>query len=627
MFNIEENLKKLPAVPGVYMHKSKTGEIIYVGKAVNLRNRVRQYFRSQRNMDRKVRSMVGQIEEFEYITCGSEVEALILECNLIKQYRPKYNILLRDDKSYPYIKVSIKDDYPAISKTRIIAKDGSKYYGPYVDAGAVNEMVELLNDVYCLKQCNTVRFPVGFKPCLNYDINKCMGICSGRVSKEEYGRNVKKAMDFLGGNEKELLHFLDERMRDASENLEFEQAARYRDLIASAHSLSAQQRVVISNDNDMDILIPVQSEKDFVMALFSVRTGKLVGRDLHHIHGGLEDSIATRTKLITTEFIKRYYTEVGNVPKEILLTERVRELDLLSEYLSQLRGTKVRILVPERGEKKRLLELAKNDVAELSKGIDDRIQAKLERKNQLSCAISDIIKAYYDDPCRKIDEKNEYRVESYDISNLGDLDIVGGMVVYQGLHPLKKEYRKFKIKENVGQDDYSAMCEMLRRRLGRLANGDKGFDIAPDILFIDGGKGHIGVVSELVLSMGFDIPVIGMVKDDYHRTDGLVWLVPDTGEYIELPLKSNRLLYQYIGKIQEETHRFAITYHRELRDGGIKSVLDEIQGIGPRRRNALLVKFGNIDAIKQASYDDILSVPGMDRKSADAVCAYFKHNF
>ena len=627
MFNIEENLKKLPATPGVYMHKSKTGEVIYVGKAVNLRNRVRQYFRSQRNMDRKVRSMVEQIEEFEYITCGSEVEALILECNLIKRYRPKYNILLRDDKTYPYIKVSIKDDYPAISKTRIIAKDGSKYYGPYADAGAVNEIVELLNDVYCLKQCNTARFPGGFKPCLNYDINKCMGICSGRVSKEDYGINVKKAMDFLAGNEKELLYLLGERMEKASENLEFEQAARYRDLIASARSLSAQQRVVISNDNDMDILIPLQSENDFVMALFSVRAGKLVGRDLHHIHGGLGEPVAARTKLITTEFIKRYYTEVGNVPREILLTERAGELDLLSEYLSQLRGTRVRILVPERGEKKRLLDLARSDANELSKGIDERIQAKLERKNQLSRAISDIIEAYHDEPCRVFEEKPEYRVESYDISNLGDLDIVGGMVVYKGLRPLKKEYRKFKIRENIGQDDYSAMCEMLRRRLIRLANGDKGFEIAPDILFIDGGKGHVAAVSEVVISMGFDIPVIGMVKDDYHRTEGLVWLVPDTGEYIEFSLKSNRLLYQYIGKIQEETHRFASTYHRELRDGGIKSVLDEIRGIGPRRRNALLTRFGSIDAVKKASYEDILSVPGMDKKSAEAVCAYFKHNF
>ncbi len=624
MFNIEENLKKLPEAPGVYMHKSKSGDVIYVGKAINLRNRVRQYFRSQKNMPRKVRSMVSQIEEFDYIKCGSEMEALVLECNLIKRYRPKYNILLRDDKTYPYIKISINENYPVLTKTRILAKDGAKYYGPYPDAGAVNAIVDLLNDVYRLKQCSTVRFANDFRPCLNYDINKCMGICAGEVSREEYSANVKKAMNFLAGDERELIALLNERMKNFSEKLEFEQAARCRDLIESAKALSAQQRVVISSDKDMDILIPLRAERGFVVVLFSVREGKLVERDLHHMYGGISENDKYNDGEIVSEFIKRYYTEIGSVPKEILLAEPVSDKKLLEEYLMQMRGGRVDISVPGRGEKRRLLELAENDAAEISKGIDTRIRVKQEKKNELAAAIAALIRSYYDDESRAGSEKAEYRVEAYDISNMGDLDIVGGMVVYEGFHPRKKDYRKFKIQHNPGQDDYAAMREVIRRRITRLDNKDKGFDMAPDLILIDGGKGHVNAVLEIMERANADIPVFGMVKNDFHRTEGLICIVPDTGEYLEIPLKENRLLYQYIGRIQEETHRFAIMYHRELRDGGIKSVLDEIDGIGPRRRNALLARFGSIDGIVQADLSEILKVPGMNKRAAAALCKYFK---
>lgn len=616
MFDIQENLKKLPDTPGVYLHKDKLGQVIYVGKAVSLKNRVRQYFQSSRNMDPKVRSMVSQIEEFEYITTGSEMEALILECNLIKKHMPKYNVLLRDDKTYPYIKVTMEEDFPRLIKTRQVRRDGNKYFGPYSDAGAVNQIVDLLNQVYALKKCSARAFPKGFRPCLNYHIDQCDGICQGTISQEAYRQKVNRACEFLKGRTKDILRHLEEQMERASERLDFERAAEYRDYITAAKALSEKQRVVLQDKKDVDLILAARGQKQRHIVLFFVREGKLSGRETYDLQSMEEDS----SDDLISAFVKQHYSSGLGIPREIILEHPLKETRLVEAYLSDLAGHQVHFLVPQKGEKRAVLELAKKDVIEMVKTIDQRAEAKKERTQTLGKELHDIlIRMGYDEGEYS---GREYRVEAYDISNTNGVDTVGAMVVFEGLKPDKKSYRRFKVKTIEGPNDYGSMQEVLFRRFKRALEGDESFSVFPDLLLIDGGKGHVSAALEITQAMKLDLPVAGMAKDDHHRSRALVY--QKEGQIEEILLKEHPMLYKYMGTVQEEVHRFAIDYHRGLRGKRmLTSVLDEIEGIGPTKRNALLEHFGSIDKIKAASPEQLMEVKGITEKLAGKITEYF----
>lgn len=607
MFDIKENLKKLPDTPGVYMHKDKLGQVIYVGKAISLRNRVRQYFQSSANQSPKVRAMVAHIAEFEYITCQTEMEALILECNLIKKYAPKYNVLLRDDKTYPYIKVTMQDDYPRVLKTRLIEKDGSRYFGPYSDAGAVNMTIELLNKIFVLKRCSAKSFPTGYKPCLNYHINDCRGICTGNVSREEYGREIDKVLQFLSGKQKSILDELTAKMEKASENLQFEEAATYRDYILSIKALDEKQRVTVVGGSDFDMVLPVGKGENASVVVFPVRGGKLIGRETFNMQAEGEDDYQS----LTGEFIKQYYSMWAAVPREIVVSEPLEDAKLIEKYLESLgEGRRVRIFTPQKGDKRALLDLARRDVVEMSKTLEVKVAAAKEKEDALRDAMKRLLGI----------EKEFYRVESYDISNTNGVDTVGAMVVFRNLKPVRKDYRRFKIKTVEGPNDYGSLQEMLYRRFKRAKADDPGFRNLPDLILMDGGQGQVTSAEKVLVAMGFSIPVLGMAKDDSHRTRALV-----NGNGQEYLLRENPLLFQYCGTIQEEVHRFAIEYHRSLHNrNSITSVLDHIQGIGPVKRNALLSHFQSIDDIKKADIQQLMEVPGITEKNAESIRAYFK---
>ena len=621
MFDIQENLKKLPDSPGVYMHKDKLGNVIYVGKAVSLKNRVRQYFQSSRHMDPKVRSMVENIAEFEYITAGSEMEALILEFNLIKKYRQKYNVLLRDDKTYPYIKIT-SEEFPRVIKTRIVKKDGGRYYGPYSDAGAVNRIVYLLNSSFSLKRCSAVNFPEGFRPCLNYHINQCRGVCSGKVSREEYAAGIEGAKEFLNGKNKAIINRLREKMQEASDTLDYETAAVYRDDIAAAKALSETQRVVMHQSKDIDIVIPARGREEAHIVTFFVRDGKLTGREVHELDMMPE---AERSEMVSA-FINQYYSSQPNLPKEILLTDLPGDSDVLEEYLTGIAGHNVKLLRPQKGEKKALVDMASKDVVEMVKTIDEKAALARERRYALGREIFDVLRTM--GAARGEYSGRDFRAEAYDISNTNGVDTVAAMVVFEGLDPDRQSYRKFRIRSIQGQDDYGSMREVLSRRFRRAFEGDEKFEVLPDYILMDGGKGHVSAALEVIDKTGFDIPVIGMVKDDRHRTRALVYrkkTAEETGRdvYEEIPLKGKPLLFSYTGRIQEEVHRFAIDYHHRLRNrNAAVSVLDEIPGIGPARRRALLEHFKSVDAVKKASVDMLEDVKGMNASAARNVWDY-----
>lgn len=594
------------------MHKDKLGQIIYVGKAISLRNRVRQYFQSAAQQNPKVRAMVSHIAEFEYITCSTEMEALILECNLIKKYMPKYNVLLRDDKTYPYIKVTVGEDFPRVLKTRLIEKDGSRYFGPYSDVGAVNRIVELLDNVYGLKRCSTKEFPANHRPCLNFHINQCRGVCAGKVNQKEYREAIDKILEFLSGKDKPLLKHLEEKMLAASENLEFEEAAKYRDYMTSIKAISEVQRVSLASDKDIDVVLPVKDENNSFIVLFTVRDGKLSGRENFQIQTDENDS---REDMVS-EFIKQYYSQWAQVPPEILVESELSDRELLEEFLRR-DGRKVKIFVPQKGEKKALLQLVQNDCLEMVKTLSDKAKNNQEKQSAVRAEVEEIIRAAGYEPQA---DKERYRVESYDISNTNGVDSVGGMVVFEGLQKSRKDYRRFKIKTIEGPDDYGSLQEMLYRRFKRAQAGDPSFAKLPDVIFIDGGQGQVTAARKILTAMRMDIPVVGMAKDDSHRTRAIVF---EDGR--EIPLRDRPILFRYCGTIQEEVHRFAIDYHRSLRNrNAIHSVLDNITGIGPTRRNALLAHFENIDAIKHASVEDLMDVPGITEGIAKNIQEYFK---
>ncbi|QIB68365.1 excinuclease ABC subunit UvrC [Aminipila butyrica] len=625
MFDIKENLKKLPDSPGVYIHKDKLGQVIYVGKAVSLKNRVRQYFQSPKNMPAKVRAMVSHIEEFEYITTNTEMEALILECTLIKRYMPQYNVLLRDDKTYPYIKLTMNEPYPRLVKTRRVEKDDAKYFGPYSDAGAVNQTIDLLNNIFVLKRCAVRKFPEIVKPCLNYHINQCRGICTGKVSRESYMEDVAQVVEFLNGKIKPLTDRLTAQMMEESEMLNFERAAELRDYIQAAQVIAEKQRVVLLGVKDLDIALAISSSQKSYVVLFFVRNGKLTGRESFAMEG-------TREKdELVSEFIKQYYSENPNIPYEILVEQALEEGELIEGFLGDLAGRQVKITVPKRGDKRDLLQLAQKDSIEMLKTIDERENNRKARRAALSKDLGDLIQRILGRlPEEELElteseaKIRDYRVEAYDISNTNGVDSVGAMVVFDGLKPNKKEYRRFRIRTIEGPNDYGSMQEVLYRRFKRALEGDSAFSTLPQILFIDGGKGQVSAVQQILDAMGLTVAVAGMAKDDKHRTRALVYKPYGSSDYEEILLKEHPLLFKYTGAVQEEVHRFAIDYHRGLRGKRIQgSALDEIDGVGPQRRNSLLAHFGSLEKIKKATVEELSMAPGITEQVAKNIREYF----
>ena len=630
MFDINEELKKLPTCPGVYMHKDRLGTVIYVGKAVNLRNRVRQYFRNSSQHSPKVRSMVSNIAEFDYITCGTEMEALILECNLIKKYMPKYNILLKDDKTYPYIEVTMSEEFPRVIRTREVKRDENRYFGPYSDSTAVWRILKMIDEMYPLKKCSTLHFPENTRPCLNYFIGKCKGICVGKADREEYLEMIRDILGILGGRDAGVIRKLERKMMEASDALKYEEAAKYRDYIRALRSLSEKQRATMVREHDIDILIPIRTHRNQIVAQYRVREGKMIGREIIYMN---DETESTREELLSA-FLKQYYLSTSRIPKEVIVPVHPEEEDLISELLNHIdemnakAGTdvphKTRLYIPERGEKKAILDMTLADSVELARSLDERADRGEERKKNLRQKISELIRraAEIDGAIPRLleeDDEEEYRVEAYDISNMNGLDTVGAMVVYEGSRPVRNDYRKFRIRTAEG-DDYGSLQEVMYRRLKRAREGDPGFSRYPDIMFIDGGLGQVHAVKAVMDAFRLTIPVVGLAKDDAHRTRAVVFT-----DGSEIDLKSEPLLFSYAGNIQEEVHRFAITFHRGTRGKKMThSVLEEIPKIGPKRRKALMEKFRSIDAIRNASYEELMETEGMNSQAAESVLEFFQ---
>lgn len=629
MFDISEELKKLPTCPGVYMHKDRLGTVIYVGKAVNLRSRVRQYFHNSSQHSPKVRSMVSNIAEFDYITCGTEMEALILECNLIKKYMPKYNILLKDDKTYPYIEVTMSEDFPRVIRTREVKRDENRYFGPYSDSTAVWRILKMIDEMYPLKKCSTLHFPENTRPCLNYFIGKCKGICVGKADREEYMEMIRDILGILGGKDAGVIRKLEGKMMEASDALKYEEAAKYRDYIRALRSLSEKQRATMVREHDIDILIPIRTHRNQIVAQYRVREGKMIGREIIYMN---DETESTREELLSA-FLKQYYLSTSRIPKEVIVPVHPEEEKLISDLLNHIdemnakAGTdvphKTRLYIPERGEKKAILDMTLADSVELARSLDERADRDEERKRNLRQKISELIRraAEIDGSIPRLleeDDEEEYRVEAYDISNMNGLDTVGAMVVYEGSRPVRNDYRKFRIRTAEG-DDYGSLQEVMYRRLKRAREGDPGFSRYPDIMFIDGGLGQVHAVKTVMDAFRLTIPVVGLAKDDAHRTRAVVFT-----DGSEIDLKSEPLLFSYAGNIQEEVHRFAITFHRGTRGKKMThSVLEDIPKIGPKRRKALMEKFRSIEAIRKASYEELMETEGMNSQAAESVLEFF----
>lgn len=617
MFDIQEELKKLPAKPGVYIMHDASDAIIYVGKAVSLRNRVRQYFRPSHREGIKKDQMVRQIARFEYIITDSELEALILECNLIKEHKPKYNTMLRDDKTYPYIKVTLGEEFPRVLFSRQRSKDKSRYFGPYTSAWAVKDTIDLLQKLYKLRTCNRVlpRDVGKERPCLNYQIHRCLGPCQGYVSREEYGKQVEGVLSFLNGNYEPVMKDLEEKMSQCSENLEFEKAIEYRELLNSVRQVAQKQKITNSDGEDKDVIAVACDDRDAVVQVFFVRDGRLIGRDHFHLTIANED---TREQIIGT-FLKQFYAGTPFIPKEIMLQEEVEDAELIEQWLTARRGQKVHLRVPQRGMREKLVELAeKNALLTLNQ---DKEKIKREEGRTIG-ALKEIAALL---GMERID-----RIEAYDISNTSGFESVGSMVVYEKGKPKRNDYRKFKLRTVTGPDDYASMSEVLTRRFShglqerkeleeKQMEDDYGsFTRFPDLIMMDGGKGQVNVALRVLGELGLDIPVCGMVKDDNHRTRGLYF------QNVEIPIDKSSEGFRLITRIQDEAHRFAIEYHRSLRGKEqVHSVLDDIPGIGPARRKALMKGFSSLEAIKAATREELMELPSMNGPAADAVYEFF----
>lgn len=619
MFNFEEELKKLPRKPGVYIMRDDKDVILYVGKAINLHNRVRSYFRENIGRGPAIDQMVSLIARFEYIVTDSELEALVLENNLIKENSPKYNTLLKDDKTYPYIKVTVGEDYPRILFSRTMKKDKSRYFGPYTSAAAVKDTIELLNKLYQLRTCNRVlpRDTGLERPCLNYHIKQCLAPCQGYVSKEEYRQQVAGALEFLNGNYSPILKDLEEKMNKAAEELEFEEAARYRDLLSSVRQVSQKQKITEGVGEDKDILALYQDETEAVVQVFFVRDGKLIGREhyyMTHVPGNNKPAILQ-------DFVKQFYAGTPFIPRELMLQYEIEDAELIEKWLSERKGSRVYLKVPKIGSKEKLVELAaQNAKLVLSQ---DREKLKREEGRTIGAVkeISDLL---------QLPLTGTARMEAYDISNINGFENVGSMVVYEKGKPKRSDYRKFKIKSVSGPDDYACMREVLTRRFRHGMEESKeleeqemdqeygSFTKFPDLILMDGGRGQVNIALSVLEELGIDIPVCGMVKDDNHRTRGLYY------HNIELPIDTHSEGFKLITRIQDEAHRFAIEYHRSLRSKTqVKSVLDDIPGVGPARRKALMRHFKSLEEIRQASVEELMEIPEMNERTAEEIVTFF----
>ncbi|MCC0697698.1 excinuclease ABC subunit UvrC [Clostridioides sp. ES-S-0048-02] len=601
MFDIQDHLKKLPSEPGVYLMKDKYDHIIYVGKAISLKNRVRQYFQSSKNHTSKVKSMVKNIYKFEYIITDSELEALILECNLIKRYRPKYNVLLRDDKTYPYIKVTTNEDYPRILKVRRVLKDKAKYFGPYTNITAVNDTLDLINSTYPIRSCKIdIEKAIKNKtrPCLNLHINKCLGPCTGNVSKEEYGKMIEEIIMCLSGKEEKLMELLKEKMNESSMNFRFEEAAIYRDKIKSLEEMIQKQKIDATvTDLNQDVVAMARAHNEACVQVFFIRNGKIVGRE-HFILEGVMDS--PRASILSS-FVKQFYNEQEYIPKELIIEDEIEDSCILEEWLSSKKGQKVTIRVPQKGEKKSLVEMVRKNAVEYLEKFSDMNKRKYEKSIGALEELKRLLNL----------EKLPIRIESFDISNIQGVDSIGSMVVYTNAKKDKKEYRRYKIKTVIGPNDYDSMAEIVDRRLkhGNL----------PDLILLDGGKGQVSAVKKVLELNDVDIPLWGMYKDDKHRTKGLIC------KEKEIELDKTTSLYRFIASIQEEVHNYAITYHRSLRNKALtKSILDDIQGIGEKRKKALMSHFKDVEAIKEATFEELLEVEGMNKSIVENVYNFFR---
>ena len=619
MFNIDEELKKLPDKPGVYIMKNKDGEIIYVGKAISLKRRVRQYFGSPKNNPPKVNALVKNIYEFEYIIVDNEVEALILEANLIKKHKPKYNILLRDDKQYPYIKVTTNEKYPRVIKTRNVLKDGAKYFGPYPSVYAVNDTIDIIRNLYPIRTCSQdIEKNQGkTRPCLNYYIGRCLGPCQGNVSESKYMEMIDEIIMFLNGKEDKLIEVIEDKMKKASEDLNFEDAARYRDQVKSLNVVLEKQKIVTTNLIDQDIIGMARGIDEVCIQVFFVRAGKIIGRE----HFILSDTFNEERKEILSSFIKQFYLGTAYVPKEIFIEEEVEDMEAISKWLSGKKGSKVTLRVPKRGEKSELMEMVKKNAENMINQYGDKL-LRQQRENEKT--LKEIKEAM---DLREM----PYRIEAYDISNISGVNPVGSMVVFEHGESKKSDYRRFKIQSVNTPDDYKSMEEIIRRRFVRgikereliMENKIevKGFSNFPDLIMIDGGKGQVNVALGVLRELGLNIPVCGLVKDDFHRTRGIIY------NNEEINLDENSLGFRLIYRIQEEAHRFAISYHRSLRSKKMfKSELDDIKGIGEKRKKELLKYFHTIDNIKKASIEELAKVDGMNIRAAEDLYNHFRKN-
>ena len=619
MFVIEEELKKLPKEPGVYIMRDKNDAILYVGKAINLRNRVRSYFRENIGRGPAIDQMVALIARFEYIVTDSELEALVLENNLIKEHSPKYNTLLKDDKTYPYIKVTVGEDYPRILFSRTMKKDKSKYFGPYSSAAAVKDTIELLNKLYQLRTCNrNLPKDTGLeRPCLNYHIKQCLAPCQGYVSKEEYRKQVAGALEFLNGNYNMILKSLEDKMKAAAEQLEFEEAARYRDLYNSVKQVSQKQKITDSVGEDKDIIALYQDEAEAVVQVFFVRDGKLIGRE-HYYMTHVSDK---KKPEILGDFVKQFYAGTPFIPRELMLQYEIEDAELIEKWLTERKGARVHLKVPKIGSKEKLVELA----AQNAKLVLNQDREKLKREEGRTIGAVKEIAAL-------LGLSELHRMEAFDISNINGFENVGSMVVFEKGKPKRSDYRKFKIRSVSGPDDYACMKEVLTRRFEHgmeesrelaeknLEQEYGSFTRFPDLLLMDGGRGQVNIALEVLSEIGVDIPVCGMVKDDNHRTRGLYY------NNVELPIDTRSEGFKLITRIQDEAHRFAIEYHRSLRSKTqVKSVLDDIPGVGPARRKALMRRFKSLEELKEASVEEIAQIPEINEPTAEEIYRFF-HN-
>ena len=610
-FNIQEELKKLPGKPGVYLMHDEKDAIIYVGKAISLKNRVRQYFQSSRNKGAKIEQMVTHISRFEYIVTDSELEALVLECNLIKEHRPKYNTMLMDDKTYPFIKVTVNEPFPRVMMARRMKKDKAKYFGPYTSAGAVKDTIELIRKLYHIRSCNrSLPKDIGKeRPCLNYHIHQCYAPCQGYISREEYRKSIDEVVRFLNGNYDPILKELEEKMLDASENLEFEKAIEYRELLASVQKIAQKQKITDTAGDDRDIIAMASEGEDAVVQVFFIRGGRLIGRDHFYLKIAEND---TKSEILSS-FIKQFYAGTPYIPAELMLPEEIEDQEIIEEWLTTRREHKVRLRIPKKGTKEKLVELAQKNAQMVLK--NDKERLKREEGRTIG-AVKELEKI--------LGLTGIIRMEAYDISNTNGFDSVGSMVVYEHGKPKRNDYRKFKIKSVQGPDDYASMNEVLTLRLehGLRERQDEsetgGFQAFPDLIMMDGGRGQVNIALEVLEKLNLHIPVCGMVKDDNHRTRGLYF------NNVELPIDRNSECFRLITRIQDEAHRFAITFHRQLRSKGqVHSILDDIPGVGPARRKDLMRSFENIEAIRNATVDDLKELPSMNEKSAQEVYKFF----